>query len=54
LTYDLETKELKEFDSEDEYEDYAKANELPTTDEFKNFIKHYGDYWNGWHATLLP
>jgi len=54
LVYSLETKELKEFNSKSEYEDYAKTNRLPTTDEFKDFIKHYRDYWNGWRGTFLP
>jgi hypothetical protein len=54
LIYNLETKELKEFNSMKEYEDYAKANELPTTSEFKDFIEHYEDYWNGWRGRFLP
>lgn len=54
LIYNLRTKELMEFNSKKEYEDYAKTNELPTTDEFKDFIKHYRDHWNGWRATFLP
>lgn len=54
LIYNLETKELKEFNNKRDYEDYAKANELPTTDQFKDFIEHYRDYWDGWRGALLP
>jgi hypothetical protein len=52
--YDLETKELKEFNNRKEYEDYAQTNELPTVVEFKDFIRHYEDHWHGWRRTLLP
>jgi hypothetical protein len=54
LIYNLETKELKEFNNQEEYEDYAQTNELPIAAEFRDFIEHYEVHWNGWRRTLLP
>jgi hypothetical protein len=54
LIYDLETKELKEFLTQAEYEEYAKVNQLPGSKAFMDFADHYKDYWNGWRGKLLP
>jgi hypothetical protein len=54
LTFDLKSSELKEFDDKESYEEHAKQNDYPLPNEFKDFIEHYNDYWNGWRFWFLP
>ncbi|WP_066617601.1 hypothetical protein [Rufibacter roseus] len=54
VVFDLKTSELKEFESQATYNQYALSNSLPGSNEFKDFISHYHDYWKGWRFYLLP
>jgi energy-coupling factor transporter transmembrane protein EcfT len=52
--YDLDKKELTEFKSLKDYEDFAQKNKLPLSNELKTFRQNYSDYWSGWRFWLLP
>lgn len=54
IVFDFKTSELIEFQSQQEYEKYATKHDLPETAEFKDFLKHYHDFWSGWRFYLLP
>ncbi len=52
--YDLDEKVLTEFKTTKDYEDFAKRNKLPLTNELRTFRENYLDYWGGWRAWFLP
>jgi hypothetical protein len=52
--YQLATRKLGRFNSKDNYENYAKATDLPLAKEFEQFQPQYDAYWNGWRFWLLP
>ncbi|MEZ5148024.1 MAG: hypothetical protein R2759_13430 [Bacteroidales bacterium] len=54
VIWNLETDHLTFFKSEDEYTDFAKVDNLPLPNEFKEFDFHYDLYWGGWRFWLLP
>lgn len=57
IVYDLKSKSLKTFDSEQEYANYAAAHSLPAKNEFYDFRKHYHEYLDNrpkWKTWLLP
>ena len=53
LVFDFKNSELREFESIEDYERVANENGFPMTTEFKDFIVHYHDYWNGWRFWCL-
>jgi heme/copper-type cytochrome/quinol oxidase subunit 2 len=57
IVYDLTSKSLKTFDSEQEYSTYAATHSLPQKTEFYDFQKLYREYLNNrpkWKQWLLP
>ena len=57
IVSDLPTKTNTTFNTEDEYNKYANANDLPLKNQFYNFNKHYDEYFANkpkWHKWLLP
>ena len=52
--YYLEDKELTEYKTIADYEDFAIKNNLPLTNELKTFRENYWEYWGGWRAWFLP
>lgn len=54
FAYDMDKKELKEFYSLKEYNDFASKNDLPLANELRTFKQNYSDHWHGWRFWLLP
>lgn len=54
FVYNLSSKQIKEFESETEYNYYAKKRNLPTPQDFLSFEENYRNYWGGWRFWLLP
>jgi len=54
FAFDLKTEKLIEFDSKSELDEFAKRNNLPTSEELKSFKENYQEHWNGWRFWLLP
>lgn len=54
VVYNLNTKQLINFDTPSNYNEYALAHELPANSEFLDFFKQYDVYWSGWRFWLLP
>lgn len=52
--FDLITKEIKEYNTESVYNNFAKENNLPLSDEMMSFKHNYNNYWSGWRLFLLP
>ena len=52
--YQLQSDEIKKFDSEEHYNDYALAHNLPAANKLQNFWNQYSAYWDGWRFWLLP
>ncbi len=51
---DLTTKKMKEFETEIEYNQFAKTNNLPLSSQLQSFSDNYSDHWHGWRFVLLP
>jgi hypothetical protein len=51
LIFDLESDDLKEFESKEEFEKYA-GQQRPA--ELREFYDHYKEHWNGWRFWFLP
>ncbi|MGY6647942.1 hypothetical protein [Wenyingzhuangia sp. IMCC45574] len=54
FSWDLSKDEIVFYNSMEEYNLFAKQNELPTVSEFKTFRVHYRKHWGGWKFWLLP
>lgn len=54
LVYNLNTKQLKDFNSDEQYNAYAEDHDLPLTSQFLGFEQQYHDYWSGWRFWVLP
>lgn len=50
----LNTKELKEFKDEPQFDNYLQQAQLPKRKDFLSFEENYHAYWNGWRFWLLP
>lgn len=51
---DLGTKKMREFETEMEYNQFAKTNNLPLSTQLQSFRDNYSDHWHGWRFFLLP
>ena len=54
FVYYLDSEKLKEFKSENDYNEFAQNKNLPKSHELKSFKDNYHDYWSGWRFFLLP
>ena len=54
FSWNLSKDEIEYFDSESEYNSFAKNNKLPKSSEFKTFRQSYGEYWGGMRFWMLP
>ncbi len=54
FSWDLKKDEIVFFDSESEYNSFAKNNGLPKISEFKTFRQSYREYWGGLMFWMLP
>lgn len=54
FVYPLQTKKISRFKSEKDYHKFAVKTDLPTADQFKDFLTQYDQYWSGWRFWLLP
>lgn len=54
FVYNLKNNDIVFLKNEIEYNNYANANKLSTSDKFKDFNFYYNQYWNGWRFWLLP
>jgi len=54
FSWDLSKDQIVFFDSETEYNLFAKDNGLPKSSEFKTFRESYREYWNGMKFWMLP
>lgn len=53
FVWTLATNHINYFDTEFVYQEFARAHELPPTQEFKGFWQHYSDFWHGWRFWTL-
>jgi hypothetical protein len=53
LVFNFKNSQLLEFDGIQDYERFARRSGSPATNEFRGFISHYHDYWNGWRFWCL-
>lgn len=51
---DLESQELKEFESKNSFDQYVKINNLPSSVNLLTFEQNYRNRWGGWRFWLLP
>ena len=54
FVYDLENKDLIEFKTLKDYENFAVKNKLPLQNKLRTFRENYYDFWSGWRFWLLP
>jgi len=54
FSWDLSKDQIVFFDSENEYNLFAKDNGLPKSSEFKTFRESYKEYWGGMKFWMLP
>jgi hypothetical protein len=54
FSWNLEKDKIVYFDSETEYNTFAKNHNLPKSAEFKTFRENYKQYWGGLKFWLLP
>ena len=54
MIYNFKTDSINKFVNKTDYDKYAFKNGLPQSDEFIDFMTHYGKYWHGWRLLLLP
>jgi len=54
FVYDMDTKEMIEFKTKDEFEDYIEANKLGKLSDLLTFQENYSNHWSGWRFWLLP
>ena len=51
---DLKTDKITEFKTESEFNEYAKKNKLPKSNELLSFEQNYRNHWSGIRFLLLP
>lgn len=54
FVFNTSDKTIIEFKNEFKFNNFAKANNLPTSNLFKDFRENYYDYWGGWRYWFLP
>ena len=54
IVFDTKKSKMYEFHSTNEYENFAKANNLPFPDDFKPFMDNYKEYWDSHSKWYLP
>jgi hypothetical protein len=54
IVFDTNTQKITVFNSQAEYYEFARTNNLPQHDEFKSFIENYRAHWGGLRQYLLP
>ncbi|SEP04829.1 hypothetical protein [Mucilaginibacter sp. OK283] len=54
MVYNLNTKQLKDFNSDEQYNAYAENHDLPPTGQMLGFEQQYNEYWSGWRFWVLP
>jgi energy-coupling factor transporter transmembrane protein EcfT len=54
MVYNLKTKQINNFNTEQLYNTFASAHNLPPIKQFRNFDHQYNNYWNGWRFWMLP
>jgi hypothetical protein len=54
VVYDLNTKQIINFNEISKYNKYAFTHHLPRYIEFLDFFKQYDVYWSGWRFWILP
>lgn len=51
--WQLKTNKVRYFKNREEYEKFAMANNLPLSNEFREFRDHYSSFWHGWRFWTL-
>lgn len=54
VIWNLKTDKWTFFKTSDDYLKFAKLNNSPYPNSFKDFGKFYSKYWNGWRFWILP
>lgn len=54
FVYEMKPKKIREFGTQGEFDEYALANNLPTSEKLLTFEQNYRNRWSGWRFWLLP
>lgn len=54
FVYDIDSEKLKEFRTENDYNEFATHKNLPKANELIRFKENYNKYWSSWRFYLLP